>query len=93
MHVFYSKNCSHILKQKKQIHILRFFFFIFSFIFGEKRKAEVNTSKRRLGRDGMVNRQVKDDFFVGETMGERKHASDSLSRSSFPTPRETGRDR
>uniref|UniRef100_A0A0A8Z1C5 Uncharacterized protein n=1 Tax=Arundo donax TaxID=35708 RepID=A0A0A8Z1C5_ARUDO len=41
----------------------------------------------------MVNRQVKDDFFVGETMGERKHASDSLSRSSFPTPRETGRDR
>jgi len=41
----------------------------------------------------MVNRQVKDDFFVGDTMGERKQASDSLSRSFFPTPRETGRDR
>jgi hypothetical protein len=47
-------------------------FFIFSFIFGEKRKAEVNTSKRRLGRDGMANCQVKDDFFVGEMMGREK---------------------
>ena len=41
----------------------------------------------------VFNSQVKDDFFVGETMGGRKHASDSPSRSSFPTPRETGRDR
>lgn len=46
--------------------------------------------ERRLGGEGMVNRQVKDDFFVGERMGgRRKQASDS--RSFFL--RETGRDR
>lgn len=66
-------------------------------MFSKKKVAsQVSTSngeERRLGREGMVNRQVKDDFFVGETRGGRTHASDSLSRSFFTTPREIGRGR
>jgi len=37
-------------------------------------RGEVSTSngkERRLDKEGTVNRQVKNDFFVGETMGKR----------------------
>jgi len=39
---------------------------------GRGKVSTSNGKERRLGREGMVNRQVKDDFFVGETMGGEK---------------------
>lgn len=41
---------------------------------------------KRGGSAGKEWEIVKDDFFVAETKGAKK-ASDSLSRSGFPTPR------
>ena len=57
----------------------------------EGRGSISNGEERWLGREGMGN-LVKDDLFVGETKGAFG-LSDSLNRSGFPTPRETGRDR
>ena len=47
-------------------------------------------SQRRLSREGMGNRQGLLLCWRNEGLNS---ASDSLSRSGFPTPRETGRDR
>lgn len=55
------------------------------------RKAEAsNVEERWLGKEGMVNRQGWLHCWWSEGLNSK---SDSVSRSGFPTPRETDRDR